>query len=398
MDHMFLLYLAIILLSTKFLGMVFQKFHLPQVAGALVAGVLIGPMCLHIVKPTDFLVTLAELGVIILMFLAGMEADIKELKKAGIACFIIATLGVIIPLAGGFFVAKFFLPSLGYHATTSATLQYIFIGVILTATSVSITVETLKELGKLNSRAGNAILGAAIIDDILGIIVLTVITSLANPTGSSSVGRVIISILGFFAFSAIIGFLFYIGLKKLTSHVYKNQRRIVIITVSFCFFMSFAAEEFFGVADITGAFFAGLVISTLSRTTGYVSKRCETLSYSILAPVFFASIGLKVSLPSMSTMLIVFTLVLTLVAIVTKIIGCSIGAKLFHYTNRECIQIGIGMISRGEVALIVANKGLSAGLIHENLIGPVIIMVIITTILTPLVLKPVFSRKKALAE
>lgn len=394
MDHIFLLYLAIILLSTKFLGMVFQRFHLPQVAGALVAGVLIGPMCLHIVQPTDFLVTLAELGVIILMFLAGMEADIKELKKAGIACFIIATLGVIIPLIGGFFVARAFLPMLGYHVETSATLQYVFIGVILTATSVSITVETLKELGKLNSPAGNAILGAAIIDDILGIIVLTVITSLANPAGDSSIGRVVLSILGFFAFSAIIGFLFYLGLKKLTSHVYKNQRRIVIITMSFCFFMSYAAEEFFGVADITGAFFAGLVISTLSRTTGYVSKRCETLSYSILAPVFFASIGLKVSLPSMSTMLIVFTLVLTLVAIVTKIIGCSIGAKLFHYTNRECIQIGIGMISRGEVALIVANKGLSAGLIHESLIGPIIIMVIATTILTPLVLKPVFSRKK----
>lgn len=393
MEPTFLLYLCIILLSTKFFGILFQKLKLPQVAGALVAGVLIGPMFLNLVQPTEFLVTLAELGVILLMFLAGMEADIKELKKAGLACMVIAILGVIVPLVGGFLVARLFLPLMGFTvASTSVTLQYVFIGVILTATSVSITVETLKELGKLSSPAGNAILGAAIIDDILGIIVLTIITSLANPSGDANVSGVILKIITFFIFTAVIGVLFYFALKRITSHVYKSQRRIMIISLSFCFFMSYVAEEYFGVADITGAFFAGLVISTLSRTTGYVSKRCETLSFSILAPVFFASIGLKVTLPTMDSTLIGFTIVIILVAVLTKMLGCFGAAKLFHYTNHESLQICIGMISRGEVALIVANKGLSSGLMDQHLVGPIILMVITTTILAPLLLKPAFRK------
>ncbi len=394
MDTSYLLYLTIILLSTKFFALVFKKLRLPQVAGSLVAGVLIGPLVLNLVKPTDFITTLAELGVIILMFLAGLEADIKELKKAGFACAIIATVGVIVPLIGGYLVAHTFLPMLGCETSATKVYQYVFIGVILTATSVSITVETLKELGKLTSPAGNAILGAAIIDDILGIIVLTIITSLGDPAHSSGLLSVLLHIFGFFVFTAVVGILFFIALKKITTHKHKTKRRIMIIAIAYCFFMAYAAEEWFGVADITGAFFAGLVISTLSRTAGYVTNQCETLSYSILSPVFFASIGLKVTLPQMSSILVIFSVVLILVAVITKIVSCGAAAKIFHYNNRECLQIGVGMVSRGEVALIVANKGLAAGLIAQSLIGPVIIMVIVTTILSPMLLKPTFKNVK----
>ena len=180
----YLLYLALILMCTKFLGLLTRRARMPQVVGALLAGLLLGPAVFKIIPQTEFLTQTAEVGVVILMFCAGMETDVKELKKCGKAATIIAVIGVLVPLAGGFATAWFFnRPGMiESNVSTSLVLQNVFIGVILTATSVSITVETLKELGKLNSAAGNAILGAAVIDDILGIIALTVITSMADPT------------------------------------------------------------------------------------------------------------------------------------------------------------------------------------------------------------------------
>lgn len=181
-SYQFLLNLAIILLSTKVLGLVTRKFHMPQVVGALLAGVILGPAVLDMLHETEFLDKLAEIGVIVLMFCAGLETDTRELKKSGKSAFIIALIGVIVPLAGGYAVAAYFnRPSvIASDASGTAFLQNMFIGVILTATSVSITVETLKELGKLKTHSGNAILGAAIIDDVLGIIALTIITSMAD--------------------------------------------------------------------------------------------------------------------------------------------------------------------------------------------------------------------------
>lgn len=388
----FLLYLALILLCTKVLGLITRRAHMPQVVGALLAGLILGPGILNIIPQTEYLTQTAEIGVVILMFCAGMETDVKELKKCGKAAMIIAFIGVVVPLAGGFATAWFFnRPGMiESNADTSLVLQNIFIGVILTATSVSITVETLKELGKLNSRAGNAILGAAVIDDILGIIALTVITSMADP--AVKLWLVLLKIVGFFVFSIVAGFLFYKFFSYYSNRTKNGLQRYVIISFVFCLLMSYVAEEFFGVADITGAYVAGLVVSMIQKEH-YLESRFSVLSYVYLSPIFFASIGLKVHLPKMSSAIILFAVVLTVVAILTKVVGCGLGAKLCRYTGKESLQIGVGMVSRGEVALIVASKGEALGLMGTQLMGPVVIVVIITTIIAPILLKPVFRDK-----
>ena len=390
MDLHYLLFIALILMSTKVFGLMTKKINLPQVVGALAAGLVLGPG-LHLVEETEFIKNLSEIGVIVLMFSAGLETDIKELKKCGLASFIIALIGVLVPLAGGFGVAYLFnngestLP-------TSVFLQNIFIGIILTATSVSITVETLKELGKLSTNAGNAIIGAALIDDILGIIALTVVTSLADP--SVEIGKVLLKILLFFVCGGLFVVLFHILFVRWTDRTTAKLHRYNVMSFAFCLLFAYAAEEFFGVADITGAFLAGVLISTSTKIK-YISSRFETLSYMLLSPVFFASIGLNVKLTkdSFNSSIIIFTLLLLIVAIITKIIGCGIGAKLCRYTTKESIQIGIGMVSRGEVALIVANKGQAVGLMDDRFFAPIVIMVVITTIITPILLKIAFADK-----
>ena len=324
-----------------------------------------------------------------MMFCAGMGTDIQELKRSGKASFIIALIGVIVPLVGGFILAYFFNKPgiIESDASTPVFLQNMFIGVILTATSVSISVETLKELGKLKTRSGNAILGAAIIDDILGIIALTVISSMADS--SVNIWIVLLQILGFFVFTAVAGFLFY---KFYVYWVVPNQKgmhRHVIIAFVFCLLMSYVAEEFFGVADITGAFFAGLIISSTQRSQ-YLASKFDVLSYAYLSPLFFASIGLQVTLPEMTPSIILFSVLLLIVAVLTKVLGCGFGAKLCHYQNYQCARIGVGMVSRGEVALIVASKGMALGLMGSSFLGPVILMVVATTIITPVLLKIVF--------
>ncbi|MBI6062386.1 cation:proton antiporter [Clostridium perfringens] len=385
-SYEFLFDLALILISTKLFGLITKKIRMPQVVGALVAGVVLGPAFLNVLSETEFIQNLAELGVIVLMFTAGLETDINQLKKTGKASFIIAVLGVIIPLVGGFFIASIF--NKGNDVNT--ILQNVFIGIILTATSVSITVETLKEMGKLNTRAGNAVLGAAIIDDILGIIALTITTSLADP--SINVIIVLIKIVMFFIFAGFAGYLFHWAFIKLDERYQRDLRRFVIIAFVFCLLLSFCAEEFFEVADITGAFIAGLVISDSNRSK-YLNSRFETLSYMLLSPIFFASIGIKVQLTAMTKTIFIFAILLLLVAILSKVFGCALGAKLCKYSNREAIQIGTGMISRGEVALIVANKGIAMGLMLPEFLAPVVIVVVVTTIVTPILLKVVFNNK-----
>lgn len=385
-DYSYLIAIAFILLSTKVLGLFSKKVKLPQVVGALLAGVILGPACLDLVHSTEMLSSLSEIGVIVLMFAAGLETDIHELKRSGKASFIIALIGVVVPLLGGAAAAYFF----NDNSSPNAMLQNIFIGIILTATSVSITVETLKEMGKLSTRAGNAILGAAIIDDILGIIALTFTISLADS--SVNIGVVILKILGFFVFTAAAAVAYHYAFKKWTDNSPVKLRRYVVISFVFCLVLSYCAEEFFGVADITGAFFAGLALSG-TKKSDYITKRFDTLSYMLLSPIFFAGIGLKVVLPEMNLRIIAFTVIITIVAIFTKIAGCGLGAKLCKYSNKESLQIGVGMVSRGEVALIVANKGEAVDLMSPEFFAPIVIMVVITTILTPVLLKIVFKDK-----
>ena len=381
--YKYLLDLAIILLCTKALGLATRKVQMPQVVGALLAGVLLGPAMLGILTETSFIHNVAEIGVIVLMFCAGLETDIQELKASGKASFVIALIGVIVPLIGGYATAMFFnRPDvIASDASCNVFLQNIFIGVILTATSVSITVETLKELGKLKTKSGNAILGAAIIDDVLGIIALTLVTSMADESVKISV--VLLKIV-------VIGLIFYKIFKKWTDQAEKGLRRHAIMAFVFCLLMAYVAEKFFGVADITGAFIAGLIISNTSKSD-FVLKKFDTMSYMLLSPVFFASIGLKVELPKMSAAIVGFAVALTIVAILTKIVGCALGAKMCGYKNYQCARIGVGMISRGEVALIVASKGEALGMLGGNFLGPVIIVVVITTIITPILLKIVFK-------
>ncbi|MGI6029612.1 MAG: cation:proton antiporter [Candidatus Heteroscillospira sp.] len=386
MEYGFILDVAIILAATKVFGLLTRRIALPQVVGALVAGLLLGPAFLGVLHESSFLDEVSELGVIVLMFTAGLETDVRELRKSGGPALLIATIGVIVPLAGGAFLASFF------NTGAQAMLENIFIGVILTATSVSITVETLREMGKLSTRSGNAILGAALIDDVLGIIILTIITSVATP--GVSIGAVLLKIAAFFAFALVGGLLLHKVIAKLTGGPGRDRRRHAVLSLAMCMLFAYIAEEWFGVADITGAYVAGVIISNTSRVT-YITSKCEGLSDMLLSPCFFASIGAKVVLPEMSTSIVVFSVLLLLWAIASKVIGCGLGAKICGYTNQECLRIGVGMISRGEVALIVANKGISTGLMNPDFFGPVVIMVMATTIVTPILLKLVYRNAGA---
>lgn len=386
MSHGYLLDLALILLSTKVFGLITKKFKLPQVVGALIAGVVLGPTVLGILHETNFIEQLSSLGVIVLMFAAGLETNVSELKKTGKASLVAALLGVIIPLIAGLVLAIIFHEGGG----SNALLKDVFVGIILTATSVSITVETLKELGKLSTRAGNTILGAALIDDILGIIGLTIVTSMADST--VSIGIVLLKIVAFFIFAGIVGFIVRKLFLKWTAKHGKDMKRFVIMSFVLCLALSYIAEEFFGVTDITGAFIAGMVISNTERTH-FINTKFETLSYILLSPIFFASIGIKLDVQSMDMKTLIFTIVLIVVAILTKIIGGGLGVKMFGYSNREALQVGSGMVSRGEVALIVANKGMAVGLMSPEFLVPVVIMVIATTIAAPILLKIVFKNK-----
>lgn len=388
-SYRFVFDVAVILLTTKLFAMLTKRVDLPQVVGALVAGMILGPSILGIVSSTEFLAQVSELGVIVLMFAAGLQTDINELKASGKASFWIALCGVCVPWLGGFGVAAL------YNQGNGAFWENVFVGTVLTATSVSISVETLKEMGKLSTRSGSAILGAALIDDVLGLILLTFITSASSQ--GSELGIVLIKVLLFFVTTAVVGKLVHHLIQVWMDCAQWNRKRFAVISLAFCFFYAYIAEAVFGVAGIIGAFFAGLMISNTTRAT-YINSRCETLSYMFLSPIFFASVGLKVSLEYMDWNTAVLTLIITLVAIVTKIIGCGISARICRYTTDESLRIGVGMVSRGEVALIVANKGIASGMMSQVFLAPVVLMVVVTTVITPVMLRAVYPKSKKASE
>lgn len=387
-SYSFLLFLAIIMISTKILGLFTRKIHMPAVVGALVAGVILGPSCLNLITLTGdtgvFLEQMAEIGVILLMFNAGLETDLSELKKNGVASFVTALIGVIVPLVGGFLGYAFF-----FHTDFSdydEVLKAVFVGVVLTATSVSITVETLREMGKLKGKVGTTILGAAVIDDIIGIIVLTIVTSLKDTSVSPI--TVVLKIVLYFVFIAVL--IFVLTKLKVFVEEQDEKRRTAIICVALCFILSYISEEYFGIADITGAYFAGLMLCTM-KVGPYVARRCEIPSYLIFSPVFFASVGLKVTLGGMDASIWIFAIILLVIAILSKVVGCGLGAKICGCTGKEAFQVGIGMISRGEVALIVAQKGYASGMLDDVLFAPIVLVVIVTTLITPILSKLVMK-------
>ena len=380
LDYKYLVSIAIILLSTKIFGGLTEKIKLPQVVGALIAGVVIGPAVFGIVQDTAFLDEVAGLGVIILMFMAGLDTDLNQLKKKGVSYLVIAIFGVVIPLVGGFLSYFWYFninPGDGQNV-----LKAIFIGVILTATSVSITVEGLRELGHLTGKVGNAILGAAIVDDVIGIIILTVITSFRDS--SISIGIVLIKIVLYFVIMLVFGLIITAGARMLDLKT--DRRQITVYVFALVLIVAYISEKYVGIADITGAYLIGMIFSKFSIRNEIV-KKMNVLSYLFFSPIFFASVGLKTKLDSFSTSMIVFSVIILLVAIFTKIIGAGVGAKLCKYSLKDSLNIGIGMVSRGEVALIVAQKGHKLGFIDNNMFSPIVLMVVITTILTPILLK-----------
>lgn len=377
--------LAIIILVAKAFGILARRCKAPQVVGEIIAGLIIGPSILGWVAQTDFLVQMAEIGVILLMFSAGLETDIKELLRTGPIALLIACAGVFVPLICGTLLYMGF-----YGAAPWGSEEFykaVFIGTILTATSVSITVESLREMGRLKGKVGTTILSAAIIDDVIGIIVLTVVVGFKSP--DSNPGKVVINTLLFFVLAVVAGFLFYFLFRKFDT-LYPHTRRIPILGLAFCFAMSYIAERYFGIADITGAYVAGIVLCSL-RDSGYIAQKMDTNSYMLFGPVFFASIGLKTNIDNLDGSILLFAAAFVAVGLIAKIIGCGLVARLCKFKNKDALKIGVGMMTRGEVALIVAQKGLSVGLMTPVYFTAVILLIIVSSILTPIVLKVLYA-------
>ena len=379
--------LAIILLFAKCFGILARKFKAPQVVGQIIAGLIVGPCLLGWISQTEFITEMAEVGVIILMFSVGLESDLKELIKTGPVAFLIACAGVFVPLVCG---AVLYMGFYGVSPWGSENFyKAVFMGTIMTATSVSITVASLQELGKIKSKVGTAIVSAAIIDDVIGIIVLTFVIGFKNP--ESNPGMVVVKTVAFFAVAIVGGFLVYKLFLTLDKR-YPHTRRIPIVSVAFCFALSYIAEKYFGIADITGAYVAGVVLCNLSDNE-YIERKVDVSSYMFFGPIFFASIGLKTSFDSMNGKLIAFCICFVIVALLAKVIGCGLVSRLCKYSGSDSLKIGVGMMTRGEVALIVAQKGLAAWLLTADYFTAVILLILVSSILTPIVLKLLYTRE-----
>ena len=383
--------LAIIIFSAKIFGLIARKLKAPQVVGEIIAGLLLGLITINgekfINAETGVLPYLAEIGVVLIMFSAGLGTNLRDLIKAGPKALLIATAGVFVPFFAG--ITYYFIA----YGNSYFDFNGLIIGAILTATSVSITVQALRELGYLKGKVGTTILSAAVIDDIIGMIVLTVVMSVkpneAGNTGALEVLKTIGLILLFFVFAIVVGFVSY-KIFKLIDKKYEHTRKIPIFGVALCFFLAFMSSAVFGVADIIGAYCAGIILCNI-KDSSYVANKIDINSYMIFGPIFFASIGLKTDFRLIDGKIILFAIGFVLIGLVTKIIGCGLAAKATKYTWSESAKIGIGMMTRGEVALIVANKGVSMGL-PNSFFAAVILLIVVSSILTPILLKILYTK------
>lgn len=379
--------LAIILISAKLCGLLAARLKAPQVVGEIIAGLLIGPSVLGLVQQTDLISGMAEIGVVLLMFFAGLQTSLKDLMRTGWKALLIACAGVFVPLAGGYLL---YCSYYGFAPASSAGFySAVFTGVIMTATSVSITVASLQELGYLKSETGTTIMSAAIIDDVIGIIVLTFVIGMKDP--DSRPASVVVSTILFFAAALVFGILIY-KLFKFLDRLYPHTRRIPILGMVLAFAMAYIAEKYFGIADITGAYVAGIVLCSIDDSE-YIARKVDISSYMVFAPLFFASIGLKTSVEDMTPSLLLFCILFVIVALVTKIIGCGFMSKLLGFTVNDSLKIGVGMMTRGEVALIVAQKGLDVGMIQAKYFSAVILLILVSSVITPILLKILYEKK-----
>jgi Kef-type K+ transport system membrane component KefB len=384
----FLLLLGIVIFAAKAGGLVSTRLGQPAVLGELLVGVALGPSLIDLLHQPAFagagelVIELGELGVIFLMFIAGLEVDLDEMLKSGRVAILAGTIGVLLPLLLGTATALLFQ----YPLPSS-----IFIGLVLTATSVSISAQTLLELGFLSSKEGLALLGAAVIDDVLGLLLLSLFLAFTQPAGGADaltitavIGRMIL----FFVLAVAIGLLFIPRAVKWVDDLPISEGIIAFVVVVTLFY-AWAAEAFGQVAAITGAFIAGALFArtTLRRP---ISDGMHTLTYAFFVPIFLISIGLRTNARSLGTDGLLFASAIIAVAIAAKIVGCWLGARMAGFSSQEALRVAVGMISRGEVGLIIAAIGLNQGLIDETIYASMVVMVIVTTLITPLLLRRVF--------
>lgn len=400
-------YIAVILLATKLLGLLMRRLGLPQVLGFIVAGILLGPALLGSVIPENDFYPLkggvvdafSEIGVLLVLFSAGLETNLNDIKRTGLASTLIALGGVLVPLMLGSIVGFVFIFPKTHNAFSA-----IFLGVIMCATSVGITVETLRELGKLKTDVGTVIVSAAIIDDVIGIIVLTVFMSVGGESSSSSPilnfinpnKKAIISILWMAVFFvvAVGGGILLSKLFKYLAVKHPDTHRLPVYSIAVCFAYAFIAEYVFGVADITGAYIAGVVLSTNHRIAEYVDKKVAVNSFVFFSPIFFAHIGMQISFEGFTVDIVLLAVAFVLMAILGKVIGCGLTAKLAKHSFKDCLRIGVGMMARGEVALVVAQKGVEAGIMDSKNLTIVVMLVLVSSVVAPILLKLLYKEDK----
>ena len=392
-----LLPLAIILVVSKVLMKCCEKIRFPAVIGMLLSGILVG-LIRYIPGQTVLTATgmeglafFAKIGVILILFTAGLETDLQKIKSIGGPAVVITVAGVAVPMALGFLVAT--LCNGGFGALTKETLlQNLFYGTILTATSVSVTVATLREAGKLDSKVGTTIVAAAIIDDILGIVVLSFVLALKGD-GAATAGPtvVVIRTLLYFVAVAVVAFLaskFFTVLDRRFEH----HRLVPIMGIAFCFIIAYASEKWFGIADITGAYIVGLILSG-NKDSHYIDRKADIMGYRLFVPIFFANIGISTEFSDISVSFLAFGALFILAGMVGKFLGCGAAALACGYKPQDAARVGLGMMARAEVALVTAQKGVEYGVIHSSIMPFVVALILITSFVTPLLLHASYRRE-----
>lgn len=422
-----LLPVALILIAAKLISVFLSHFKIPQVIGFLLAGLLVG---LVTFIPGETILTpyteeginiLAKFGVVLILFSAGIETNIKQIKAVGKASVIITVLGVIVPLIFGFGAAALFriygglstdfLPS----EVSSPIYSDIYYGVILTATSVSITVATLKEMGRLESPVGSALVAASIIDDIIGIVLLSLVVSLSGTSqgttdfnllgyvvsllggqldAATEVVVIVVNMAVFFALSFGVGFLIKKAFNWLGQR-YPHHIRIPILALAFAFLWAYLAQAFFQIADITGGYVAGLMLAG-TVSSDYIDHRTETTSNVFFIPIFFASVALKMYSADFDVtnwVFIVFGLAWVLLGMLGKVIGAGAGALIGRFKGKDALRIGVGMMARAEVLIVTTQTGIDAGLVSSGIMPFALILIVAASFLTPIFLKLLYRNE-----
>ncbi|GAT18347.1 Na+/H+ antiporter [Secundilactobacillus silagincola] len=373
--------IALILFATTIAGALSQRIGIPSVIGQLLVGILLGPALLNWIRPGELLTAGAEIGVIILMFMAGLESDLKLLKKYFKPAISVATMGVILPMI------CFYIYGVLMHQNFE---RAIFWGVVFAATSVSISVEVLREFGKLNTKEGATILGAAVVDDIMAVLILSVFVSMFS-SGSRSEPNLLLSIGEQLAYFVVV----YVVIRwiaplliRLFEHLPVPQS-VPIMSLIICLGMAYLAD-LTGLSAVIGAFFAGIAVAqTTAREE--VETNISPIGYAFFVPIFFVSIGIEMRFDHFWSNILLI-LGMTIVAVLSKLIGGGLGAKILGFSFNSSYVVGAGMVSRGEMALIIAQIGYQAKLLAPELYSELIVVIILSTVIAPLLLKHAIAR------